>query len=70
MVVLDAGLDVVDAIHVRHIGMAADVREVAVLAEGLALQVAGEVGKGITARVVVKSIATDEASNGEQRMGA
>ena len=65
VVVLNAGLDVVDAVHIREIRVSADVGKRPVLAEGFALEVSGEVGKGIGARVVVKSVPPDKAAKRE-----
>ena len=65
----DSRLHVVDALHVGKHGASPGIRQGAVLANGVQLQIRGLIGKGVRARVVVVLIAPHKSAQSEDRSG-
>ena len=61
----DSHLDVVNALDIGHVGAQPQIREPAILADGLKLKIRDEVGKRIAARVVVVLILPRETAEGK-----
>ena len=70
LLVRGSRLEVVNALHVGDIRTKARVGQRPVLADGLRLQVRGEIGERIGAGIVVVLIAPHESAEGKHGVGA
>ena len=66
LLVVDACLQVMDALHIRDVGAKAGIGQRSILADGLRLEIGSIIGEGICARIVVVLIPPHVGAQGKQ----